>query len=666
MKTTLRMKTTLLLLTLAAATTAAKFVPGVVPNTYQDGDALPLQVDLLTSLSSRVPFSYHSLGYCSSKEGSKKDNKKQGTFGDKLAGGDMKESGYTVRVKENVVCESLCYLQLKDRDIRKFRKMIRDDYRNNMYLDNLPSVMHSSDLDWVMRGFPVGFLMQSNSKSSSSSSSSSTTFNDFYLYNHIRIVISYHDDATQFTGSRIVGLEIIPYSIDHQFDGDGAPPALHPSGFLAADAPAPSLKTCSPTNPAVNDPASYLKLSSSSDTKDTKVLYTYDVDWVYSDSVWSDRWDIYLSGNPDDEVHIFSLVNSVMVILFLSGIVAMILLRTLNKEISEYNELSTLEEAQEESGWKLVHSDVFRSPQSHRTLLAVCVGTGVQIGVAIFLVMCCAVAGAMSPTDKGQSLTTIILLYVFCGSFAGYHSARLYKLFGGKNWKRNTIGTAIAFPGAILTLFFVLDVGLLYEGAATAVSFTTVLTIFLLWVGVSTPLVFVGSYFGFRKEVLETPLKATMIARHIPETSNMNMALGVILGGLLPFGSVCIELFFIMSSLWLSQIYYVFGFLFAVLMILTLTCAEISIVMCYFQLCNEDYRWWWRSFLNTASTGGYLFAYSIWYYVTKLQLEGFLSAMVFFTYNLMISLAFGLFTGAIGFFAAFIFIKRIYAAIKVD
>ena len=41
----------------------------------------------------------------------------------------------------------------------------------------------------------------------------------------------------------------------------------------------------------------------------------------------------------------------------------------------------------------------------------------------------------------------------------------------------------------------------------------------------------------------------------------------------------------------LYQLYFVFGFLFIVLVILVVTCAEITIVMCYFQLCNEDYRW---------------------------------------------------------------------------
>ena len=40
----------------------------------------------------------------------------------------------------------------------------------------------------------------------------------------------------------------------------------------------------------------------------------------------------------------------------------------------------------------------------------------------------------------------------------------------------------------------------------------------------------------------------------------------------------------------LSRYYYVFGFLLVVLLILIVTCAEITIVMCYFQLCAEV-RW---------------------------------------------------------------------------
>lgn len=81
-----------------------------------------------------------------------------------------------------------------------------------------------------------------------------------------------------------------------------------------------------------------------------------------------------MRGNPDDEIHVFAILNSILIVLFLSGVVAMILLRTLRKDISTYNEMQTLEEAQEESGWKLVHGDVFRPPSFSPMLLSVLAG----------------------------------------------------------------------------------------------------------------------------------------------------------------------------------------------------------------------------------------------------------------------------------------------------
>jgi transmembrane 9 superfamily protein 2/4 len=43
-----------------------------------------------------------------------------------------------------------------------------------------------------------------------------------------------------------------------------------------------------------------------------------------------------------------------MIVLFLTGAIATIMIRTLRKDIAGYNEMQTLEEAQEETGWKLL------------------------------------------------------------------------------------------------------------------------------------------------------------------------------------------------------------------------------------------------------------------------------------------------------------------------
>lgn len=81
---------------------------------------------------------------------------------------------------------------------------------------------------------------------------------------------------------------------------------------------------------------------------------------------------------PHTNIQWFSILNSLVIVLFLSGMVAMILLRTLHKDIARYNQIDSGEDAQEEFGWKLVHGDCFRPPRKGM-LLSVFVGSGVQV-----------------------------------------------------------------------------------------------------------------------------------------------------------------------------------------------------------------------------------------------------------------------------------------------
>merc|ERR1712059_139728 len=109
----------------------------------------------------------------------------------------------------------------------------------------------------------------------------------------------------------------------------------------------------------------------------TNVLFTYQVVWEQSEVKWASRWDIYLD-MADVQIHWFSIINSVVVVFFLSSIITMIIIRTLRRDIAKYNTEDDLEESIEETGWKLVHGDVFRPP-NHSRIFAAVIGSGIQL-----------------------------------------------------------------------------------------------------------------------------------------------------------------------------------------------------------------------------------------------------------------------------------------------
>ena len=139
-----------------------------------------------------------------------------------------------------------------------------------------------------------------------------------------------------------------------------------------------------------------------------------------------------------------------------------------------------------------------------------------------------------------------------------------------------------------LDLKLFLSVFFRYEGSSAAIPFFTLVALLALWFCVSVPLTFVGAFFGFRKRAIEHPVRTNQIPRQIPEQSIYTQPIpGIVMGGVLPFGCIFIQLFFVLNSIWSSQIYYMYGFLFLVFVILIITCSETTILLCYFHLCAE-------------------------------------------------------------------------------
>ena len=218
-----------------------------------------------------------------------------------------------------------------------------------------------------------------------------------------------------------------------------------------------------------------------------------------------------------------------------------------------------------------MHGDVLRPPPLP-LLLASSAGVGVQLFLMAFISILCAMLGFLSPSNRGGLLTATVLLYVLMGIPAGYHSAYLYKSLKGAEWQKCTLTTALFYPATVFALILALNCFIWAKGSSAALPFGTLLALLAMWFGISVPLVFLGAFFGYKAKLPDAPVRTNEIPRQVPEQAwYMGAAFNVLMGGILPFGAIFIELFFIMTSIWLQRFYYVFGFLMLVLLILVIT-----------------------------------------------------------------------------------------------
>lgn len=618
-------------LCLLAASASAFYLPGIAPTEYGEGAPLPVLANKLVSAKNVVPYDYYSLPLCAPENPTKQYRL---SLGQVLMGERAEPTTFDIAMNVNASCNKLCEKNYDAADIEHMKRRIKDDYNARLNLDNLPVIVRgTNDLneDVFQLGYPIGFT-----------ESDKTTC----VFNHLKFTVQYHKpsgpmyskDSEQF---RVVGFEVVPISIAHEKDDKGG------------------LKTC-----PVEASTSPMCFKGST----AAVIYTYDVRFVKSDVEWATRWDPLLKANPElKEIQWFSIINSLMISLFLTAMVAMILLRTVYLDFARYNNIDDEEEIQEESGWKLIHGDAFRPPAASG-LLAVLVGSGTQILCMTGVTLVFALLGFLSPSFRGGLLTTMLSLWVLSSAICGYYSARIYSGLGGTNKKSVTLGSAFLFSGITFVVFFGLNFLLWVSGSTGAVPFLTLLLLLVMWFGISVPLNVIGAFVGYKQKAYEFPVRTNQIPREIPNAAPFLTILFAVFSGILPFGVVFMELVFILNSIWQNEIFYFFGFLGAVFLILVLTCAEVSIVLTYLQLSKESYHWWWPAFISTASSGLYVFFYSLIFLFTQPGLKGIhvVSTLIYTGYMLLGSFMFALGAGCIGFLSSFAFVRKIYASVHID
>lgn len=412
------------------------------------------------------------------------------------------------------------------------------------------------------------------------------------------------------------------------------------------------------------------------------------------------RFDRYLDHEFfKHPIHWFSVFNSFMMVLFLMGLVALILLRTLKKDYARYGLIQDLEDGEiddddkeallnekvEDAGWKQVHGDVFRAPM-YLPLFSAIIGTGSQLVVLTFGVIFFAILGPIHGEvheERGEMMQAILICYAFSTIVSGYMSGKYFKEYyptiarSTKSSRPNnmwqiTMGlTVILLPVCTVLIFMVLNFVSITYGTIHSIPFLVILKLFFLYVFVSVPLCVVGTLLGRHASKGTTssfPCRVNTIPRPIPQDVPWyGKPSGLIpLAGLLSFGSIFIELYYVLTSLWNYKFYHVYGFLFGVYAILTIVVGMTSIIVVYFCLNAENYLWQWTAFGSGASTAAYVFLYGVYYYCFKTQMHGFLQFCFYFGYMALIAINLGLLCGTMGHAAANRFVRAIFSNVKAD
>lgn len=679
---------TLFALALVCAAVSGFYIPGINPIAYSEGDVVGINVNGLHSVTNVVPYDYYDGPFCRPIV----IRSRHESIGEMLSGDNIKSSPYYVNMGADSQCQLLncptADTVMTAQKLKKLQALIEKNYRAYMVIDNLPAfnngtlpyqgrcVKQMSTYNYL-RGFALGW-------------SKECTGGPTLVNNHLHFTIQYHrvagteanvlfDDgavdgviegqkkskkkkatntAEEEDKFLVVGVTVEPFSVDW--------------GTPSSDG---QVRDCNEDfNPRA---ASVRPLVVSESNAGSRIMWTYGVTWQEEPNIrWAHRWDSYLhtsAADTNDRIHWLSIINTLLIVMCLTSMVALVILRALKKDLARYNALLDIskeeqnEVQQEESGWKVIHGDVFRAPK-HLGMFTILVSSGVQILVLISATLIVACLGFISPANRGGLMSVLLLLFVTQAFVAGYFASRMYiKLGGEKTWML-IFEVGLFLPAIVMFVFSICNSVLRAARSSGAVPLVSLVALFALWIFVSLPLAFIGASFGWSAANAPHARKVHVIPRPIDPTKQplIQSNLIVFATGLVPFAALFLELKFILASLWQGMVYYVFGFLAVVFLLWSLTSALTSIVVVYHRLCAENYHWWWASFAAPSSLGLHLYSFMAYYFFTQLSIQSTAATVIYFLYMALVAFMYVLCSGAVGTLASWVFVHLIYSSVKID
>ena len=288
--------------------------------------------------------------------------------------------------------------------------------------------------------------------------------------------------------------------------------------------------------------------------KTVKVKFSYSVRWAAVDTPYEARMAVYEESAflpATLEIHWLSIVNSLVLVLLLTAFLAIILLRVIRNDFTRYMRADDdLAAGEEESGWKLLHGDVFRAPPA-LSLFAAFVGAGVHLLVTTLLLLSLSLFGTFSLARRGSIVAACIVLYVLTAFIGGYASARLFHQLKGGAWVWNVVLALLVVPVPFGATFSVLNTTALVKNSTAALPWGTIFVVLALFCLIAVPLTVLGGIAGHNSPDYEPPCRIAKVPRQIPEQPlYRSLAAQLFMAGFLPFSAISIELHYIFASVW--------------------------------------------------------------------------------------------------------------------
>ena len=646
---------------------------------YTKSEILKLTVKSMHSAKNQIPYSYSFLGLCNAKNASLP---KEGIT-ELLTGKRMSYTNYYVFMNQNETCAWACTKNFTETDIKNYKWLINRKYHTTYYLDKLPSgfltyykqrMYGNQRIPYInyFSGIPIGYKEGKK----------------YYVYNHFILYIKINEKNNKY---QVVDFYISAHSAKQ---ADDQICIQYETGDLIYNEEEDNLTYVNTdlskknyTNININSKdfdinafankykdrvynvledgvKRYYKIAPEQELQLGNIAFTYDVIFLKSNISFSSRYDHYITLNGT--YRWAGLIISNVIILLLTLGIFLILTRTVKKDLDNYNTNTVVNDTViDEFGWKQITGDVFRSPRHPKTLSAF-IGTGIEVLCILIVSLILSLIGFIKPEIRAKMVNYIFICCIVFSIISGYVSTFIYRNIGGKDWLKNCIVTAFFFPTISLTVLGIIRILMTFEQSSASFKLSQMALLCFLWLFVSSPLVFVGTFLCLMRHTIKYPCKVNALPTaigHKPWYLHLQYISWFI--GIIPFVTFFLEFVYLMKSIWSYQVYYLASFLSLSLLFAIVISSEMSIIYVFINLCYGDHKWWWKSFFVSASPALYVLMYSLLYFL-RLGMVRLSAIVVYFLINILIAIVVALVLGSCGTLLTFWFIFYIYSKIKID